>query len=229
LFWLFLTIFLARITPQFIIPLFLKYKAVEDQNLRQSIFSLFQECRVPLRDIHLVNLSSKTKKPNAFMCGLGKSRRVILSDTLVDNFSLPEIETVVAHELGHYKHHDILVLTVLNALVVLGGLWGIDRFWKTVLQVPLADMAYFPLLALLFGLFGFVTMPFLNAVSRYCEIQADRFSLRVTQKPTDFISMIQKLGEMTLAEFEPGWLKETFFYDHPPIIKRIKFAESFTS
>ncbi len=227
LFWLFLTVFLARITPQVIIPIFLKYQDLDHEELRARIKDLFKQASVTLKDVYLVNLSSKTKKPNAFMCGLGKSRRVVLSDTLVKDFSVPEIETVVAHELAHYKHGDIIKFTLIHAAVTLGGLWLVDRLWKNFFDFPLADPSYLPLLALALGTFSFITTPLLNALSRYAEREADRFSITMTDKPKDFISMIQKLGEMSLAEFEPGWLKEMFFYDHPPIGKRIKFAQKY--
>ena len=89
------------------------------------------------------------------------------------------------------------------------------------------DIAAFPLFALGMMLFGLITTPLLNAFSRFLEVQADLFSLRMTEKPEEFISMMTKLGEMNLAEMKPSWINEMMFYDHPPILKRIRFAEQF--
>lgn len=231
-FWLFLTLVLARITPNILIPLFYKYSPVEDQNLRESVLKLFKESRIKIKDAYLINFSSKTKKANAFICGLGQSRRVVLSDTLVSRFSVAEIETVIAHEIGHYKHHDILKLTVMHSAVVFLGFYLIDLFLKGAIRSfgidRIDDIAFFPVVALAMTVFGFLIMPLLNGFSRSLEVAADAFSLKLTGKPADFISMIRKLGEMNLADFEPNRWIEFFFYSHPSIAKRITFAEHYS-
>ncbi len=227
-FWLFLSLILARLTPQFIIPLFFKYAQVQDENLKKAIFELFRKCNVTLKNVYTVDLSSKTKKANAFMCGVGKERRVVLSDTLVNNFSVGEIETVIAHELAHYKHHDIIRLLVVNTLVVLGGLWSIDQVLRNAGVTQLQDIGHLPLLAFVLTIFSFLMMPLLNGYSRRREEKADEFCLCVTQKKDEFISMMQKLGAMNLAEPQPMAFNEFLFYDHPPIYKRIKMAQEFS-
>src|SRR6185436_5591651 len=100
-FWLFLSLVLARIMPNVIIPLFYKYSPIADQNLREKILGIFQLCQVKIKDVYQIDFSKKTKKANAFICGLGQSRRIVLSDTLVQNYTVPEIEAVVAHEIAH--------------------------------------------------------------------------------------------------------------------------------
>ncbi len=231
IFWLLLTLGLARLTPNVIIPLFYKYSPINNESLKNSVLKLFKESRIAIQDAYLINFSSKTKKANAFICGLGKSRRVVLSDTLVSEFSIPEIETVIAHEIGHYKHHDILKLTMIHAAVVFLGFFLADRY-LTGLMVNLGfsridDIAFFPIVALVFMILGVIVMPVLNGYSRRIETQADRFSLVLTKKPDDFITMIRKLGEKNLADFDPHPLIEAFFYSHPSISKRIVFAQTF--
>ena len=232
LFWFFLSFLLTKLMPSVIIPLFFKYLPLKDLEIKERIFQLFKTCSVPLKEVYAINLSAKTKKANAFLCGLGKNRRVVLSDTLLDHFSLNEIETVVAHELGHLKHKDILKMLLMNTLVIFLGFFLVHKFLQAALMhfglAKIDDVYFFPLFALSLMLFGILTTPILNGMSRFIEKRADAFSLIVTQKPHDFISMMRKLGEMNLAEFKPGRLREFFFYDHPPLYKRIEFAEKFS-
>lgn len=233
LFWIFISFILAKLTPNFIIPLFFKYEPIDNEDLRERVFQLFKTCEVSLKDVYVINLSSKTKKANAFLCGFGKNRRVVLSDTLLTNFSVLEIEVVVAHELGHYKHKDILKLLSVNAVIIFLGFYLIHLFFQFALinfqLTGIDDISFLPMGILIFMLFGLVTTPILNWYSRVIERAADRFSLEKTKQPKDFISMISKLGEMNLAEFAPSKFTEVFFYDHPSISKRIKFAEMFNT
>ena len=229
-FWLFLSLVLARILPNWIIPLFYKYLKVENEDLRQRIFELFKKCNVTLKDIYAINLSSKTKKANAFVCGLGKTRRVVLSDTLLAEFTSSEIEAVVAHELGHYRHRDIMKLTVVNFVMIFAAFFMMDRVLVQVLgklDLALPDIAGLPVFVLGMVIFGLVTTPLLNGYSRLLETEADRFSLTLTQNKEAFVSLMNKLGQLNLAEFSPSRFDEIMFYDHPPIARRIEFAQDF--
>jgi len=231
-FWVFLSYVMAKLTPNVLIPLFYKYSDLDNAPLKEKIHQLFGSCNVALKNVYSINFSSKTKKANAFLCGLGKGRRVVLSDTLLERFTDEEIEVVIAHELGHYKHKDIIKMLAINSAVIFLGLFLVDQILKSSLTSfgfeNIYDIAAFPLLALILIVFGFITTPLLNAYSRWMEVQADRFSIEKTKKAKDFISLMQKLGEMNLSEFKPSFLTEIFFYDHPPISKRIKFAQKFS-
>ena len=230
-FWLFLTVVIARITPTFIIPLFFKYRKLEKVNLKTKIFELLDKCQLKVKDIFYLDFSSKTKKANAFICGLGGNRRLVLSDTLLEKFNDPEIVEVVAHELGHYKHHDIAKLILANSAISFLSFFLISRILQSALLYfgfsHIDDIAFLPFLGLGFLLLGLVALPLTNAFSRHLEKGADRFCLTLTQDPENFMAMMKKLGELNLADFSPHPLIEIFLYDHPAIAKRIKFAEGF--
>lgn len=231
--WLVIAFILSKLTPQVIIPLFYKYTAVEDPDLRARVFHLFKTCQVPLKEIYAIDLSAKTKKANAFICGMGNTRRVVLGDTLINNFTHAEIEAVVAHELGHYKHHDIVKLFALNACVMLGGLYGMHKILGLALTYSslarIDDIAFFPILVLSLIIFSFIVMPFINGISRVCERAADQFCLDKTQDAPVFIALMEKLKKLNLAEEQPARWMEWLLYDHPPIYRRIAQAQKFAA
>lgn len=230
-FWLLISFVLARLVPNVLVPMFFKYSPLEEGELKNNISGLFESCNVAVKDISTIDMSSKTKKANAFLCGLGKKRRVVLSDTLVDNFSNAEIVSVVAHELGHYKHNDILKMLFVNTFATAIGFYLVKEFLNfSIVKYELSsidDIALFPLIMLALMVFGFVITPLMNLYSRKVERAADRFCLDKTSDAASFISMMKKLGDMNLAEFDPGFLTEIFFYDHPTLKKRMEFAEHY--
>ncbi len=230
-FWLFLSFVLAKITPNVIIPLFYKYQPIREASLRDKIFKLFKSCDVSLKDVYSINMSAKTKKANAFLCGMGKGRRVVLSDTLLNEFKENEIEVVVAHELGHLKHLDILKMLLVNSLVIVLGLFCVDHVLKKILAFTsltrIDDIAFFPVFILSIMSFFFIVSPLLNYYSRVIEVAADRYSLEKTHNVNGFISVMLKLAAMNLSELNPTPITEFFFYDHPPIKKRVDFARAF--
>ena len=230
-FWLFLSFVLAKVTPNFIIPLFYKYQTISQNSLREKIFKLFKTCDVSLQDVYSINMSVKTKKANAFVCGLGKNRRIVLTDTLMKEFSTPEIEAIVAHEISHYKHHDLIKMIAVNSGLTFLGFMATGYFLEGLLKyfglTRIDDIAFLPVLALGLGILSFVAMPFLNAFSRALEYKADYFSLETTKNAPVFISMMEKLGRLNLAELEPHAWIEFFLYDHPAISKRIAVAKNF--
>ncbi len=230
-FWLFFSLILARLVPTVILPLFYKYKDFDNAQIKGRIISLFQKVGLKLKDIYLIDFSSKTKKVNAMVCGLGRNRRVILTDNLLNLFSDGEIESIVAHEMGHYVHKDIIKLTAFNTLLTFGSFYLMNLVLKHTLKFThissVDDIAFLPVMALVFLLFSFLMMPLANAFSRFLEEQADRYSLFLTQNAKDFMAAFEKLGEMNLSEFQPSALVEMLFYDHPPLSKRIQMCRKF--
>ncbi len=159
---------------------------------------------------------------------MGKTKRIILSDTLLKKFTADEIEVVFAHELGHYKHGHIKKGLVLSLFVIFAGLfltailyrWGVQQLgYASVSQIEAL-----PLFFLLFMIYNLIVMPIQNVVSRHFEVQADTFALDLTRKPTDFISAMEKLSQLNLSDKEPNSVVEFLFYSHPSIKKRIALA-----
>ncbi len=230
-FWICLTFVIAKIVPNLIVPLFYKYSLIDNEDLRDRVYRLFQENQVALENVYSIDMSTKTKKANAMLCGMGKTRRVVLSDTLINDFSLDEIETVIAHEIGHYKHHDIVKLLIINAATIFSGLFIMKQY--LILSVKeynlsgIDDIVFLPMLLCVFMVFGLVITPLINLFSRFFEKKADHFSLQSTQKPEAFISMMDKLGRINLSEYHPSKIAEIFLYDHPPLYKRVQFANNF--
>lgn len=226
------SVLLARIAPTLIFPLFYKFKPIENESLKNKLVQLCSGVNMKIAGIFEFNMSKTTKKANAAFAGIGKSKRIILADTLLEHFSEEEIEVVFAHEVGHYYHKHIAKSILLSIVSIFLGLFVTSHFYKLLLPVfgfaSIADIAALPLLGLLLMLFGFVTGPINNALSRAYERQADAYALNKTKNKTAFIGAMQRLSVMNLADDDPHPLVEFLFYSHPAISKRIRAAESFT-
>lgn len=227
--WFLLTVVLSKITPNVFIPLFYKYLPLKDEELRQKIKEMFAQSRTPLKDVYMIDFSAKTKKLNAAVAGFGKSRRVILTDNLLAELSHDEILSIVAHELGHYKNRDTIKIIVFSALIT-----GILFFLSDIIlrrsfyyfgYSSIADIAGFPLFCLVMLILGLFSLPLQNGFIRTLETKADIYSLKLTQKPEVFVSMMEKLARKNLADVQPSRFVEFMLYDHPPIGKRIKLAQ----
>ena len=226
-FYFLATVVIARITPIVIIPLFFKYSPVEG-GLKESIIELSEKCGISVLNVLKINFSSKTKKLNAALTGMGKSRRVILADNLIDNFTVDEVKGVLAHEFGHYKHLHIWKLLAFGFFSIFVSFYILYLLSIGVVDLlgagSIYDIKIFPALMLILFLTGFALLPLQNGFSRILEREADAFSLKVTDKDT-FITLMQKLGDYNLADPNPSKLVKFIFYSHPPISERIKFAQ----
>jgi len=224
-----LTTLLARIGPKLIFPLFYKFTRLEKETLRERINRLCAEAGFHIEGVFAINMSKNTKKANAAFAGLGKTKRVILGDTLLENFSEDEIETVLAHELGHYRRGHIWKGILFSTIVTFVGLFITSRLY--VMSLPLFgferldDLAALPLLGLWLGLFGFISGPIMNLISRKYEYEADQYAIKKSGNPSAFIDALRKLAEMNLADSAPNPVVEFLFYSHPSIQKRIRRAE----
>ncbi len=222
---------MGKVFPVLIVPLFYKYGKVEDESLRQRIFALSARYGLPLENLYSINLSRTTKKANAAFMGMGKTKRVVLSDTLLENFTGDEIETVVAHELGHFKHKDIWKQLVLGMSSSLLGFWIVSKLIGPAANhfgfEGAGDVSALPVLFLLFYIFHLCLMPLQHGFSRWMERAADRFSLTAFPHKDAFISCMNKLAKVNLADPDPHPVYEWFFYDHPAIRKRIQMAREF--
>jgi STE24 endopeptidase len=177
------------------------------------------------------DMSRRTKAANAGLTGLGNTRRIILGDTLIDEFTADEIETVLAHELGHHVHKDIPLGMAFETILTLVGLYlaSLVLAWGTVIFSfggP-ADVAAMPLLVIVMGVYGLVTMPVGNAFSRWRERRADEYALQVTRKGEAYASALTRLANQNLAEANPEPWVEFLLYSHPALGKRIAMAEAY--
>jgi STE24 endopeptidase len=224
------TTLLVRIAPKLIFPLFYKFTRLEKETLKERINRLCAEAGFHVEGVFFFNMSKNTKKANAGFTGLGKTKRVILGDTLLENFSEDEIETVLAHELGHYRRGHIWKGILISTVVTFAALFITSRLYMMSLSLfgfeHVDNLAALPLLGLWLGLFGFVTSPIMNLISRKHEYEADEYAIVKSGNPSAFIDALKKLAEMNLADSAPHPVVEFMFYSHPSIEKRIRHAES---
>ena len=227
--WFAVTVLIGKFAVVLFLPLFYKSTRLEDERLRGKITGLLEKYHFPVKDIYVINLSKTTRKANAAFTGIGSTRRVLLADTLLAHFTHDEIETVVAHELGHCKKRHLVKGVIYNTAVSFGVFYAAFlalKHWAVPLgfESP-ADIAAFPLLGLVTFAAGLILMPAGNAYSRFHETEADDFALKECPDRGAFISALKKLGSQNLADFEPHPLIEFFLYSHPSLGKRISRAE----
>ena len=227
-----LLILLAQLAPVLLFPIFYKFEPLDDEDLKRRLIMLGQRAGTHVRGVYRWKLSEKSKKANAALTGLGSTRRIILADTLLDNYTPDEIEAVLAHELGHHVHRHILKSIFVQAAITFVGFWAAN--WTLHYAVDhhmfeeLSDFANLPLLALVSVVLSLVLMPALNAYSRYNERQADRYAFESIASVEPFVSSMNKLAEQNLAERVPSKWVEWLFHSHPSISRRLAAAESWS-
>jgi len=230
---LILNVLIANLAPVFLMPLFNKYVPINEeyQELAQRLIKLAKRANVQVKGVYQFDLSRRTKSANAALTGLGNTRRVILGDTLLKEFSVEEIETVMAHELGHQVHNDIPVGIVVSSMLTLFGFYlaslvmryGVNLFH---LGNP-ADVSAMPLFILGLGVFEMVTLPLGNAFSRWRERRADLFALELTGKGSSYASALTRLANQNLADADPEPWVEWLLHSHPALSKRIRMANQY--
>lgn len=227
----FFSVIIGRLAPTLIMPLFYKFKPLENEEIKQKILSLCEKTGVRIRGIFEFDMSKNTKKANAAFTGIGKSKRIILGDTLLKNFSPEEIETVFAHEMGHYKKRHIMKLMTVSVFMTFAGLYLTSLAYSNSLNTfgfnSVSEIAALPLLFIYLSLFGLITSPISNILSRKFEWEADTFAIETTRDKGAFISAMEKLADQNLADKTPDKIIEFLFHSHPSIDKRIKFAEDY--
>ncbi|HPV42287.1 MAG TPA: M48 family metallopeptidase [Spirochaetota bacterium] len=230
IFMFFISVFLARIAPVVIFPLFYKFRELESDEIRERIRGLLEGQGISIRGIYSFNLSKDTKKANAGFTGIGRSKRIILSDTLIEKFSPDEIAVIFAHEMGHYKKRHIVKSIVLGTASIFLSFYLCGELYRiTLAQLGYSnvyDIAAIPILFFYLTLFSLVTMPLSNALSRMYEREADRYALDATRDRDSFISSMEKLADLNLADRDPNPVTEFMFYSHPSIKKRIALARA---
>jgi STE24 endopeptidase len=228
-----LAVSLSSLAPVIILPLFNKYAPLGEEHaeLVARLTALAGRAGTKVSGVFRFDMSKRTKAANAALTGLGNTRRIILGDTLLDEFTTDEVETVIAHELGHHVHRDIPMGIFLSAVVALASLYlaslALNRGAAAFDFSGPADIAALPLFALTLGLFGLITLPLNNAFSRWREVRADRYALEATRNPQAFANAMTRLANQNLAEADPEPWVVFLLYSHPPIRDRVAMAAKF--
>jgi len=238
LWWLYLacivwvySILLAQIAPVLIFPLFYKFTPIDNEELKSKLMAMCDRAGFKVSGIYKFNMSKTTKKANAAFTGLGRTKRIILGDTLLETFTDKEIEMVFAHELGHYKRRHIVKNILISIFGTLIGLFLMSQIYEKLL--PLFGFTHpweigaLPLLALIAAVYSFFTSPLSAGISRKFEFEADRYAIDTTRDPDALESTMRKLAEQNLANDEPNKLVEFWTYSHPSIKRRIEAARNY--
>jgi STE24 endopeptidase len=228
---LLLSLLLTWLTPTLLLPIFFKLEPLDDVELKQRLMNLAKRAQAQIVGMFTMDLSSKGTTANAMLAGLGKTRSIILSDTLLQQYTAEEVEVILAHELGHHIHRDIPKLIAVQAAVVLLAFYLSGLVLRASL-VPfgfqgIADVAAFPLLFLSLAAFGLIVTPLINAYSRYVEASADEAALELTANPRAFVTAMTRLTDQNLTVADPSRWVELLFYDHPPYTKRVGLAHRY--
>jgi STE24 endopeptidase len=222
---------MVNVGPVLLLPIFYTVKPLERESLRQRLLALADRAGARVLGAYEWGLGDKTRKANAALTGIGTTRRILVSDTMLAEYSEEEIEVVLAHELAHHVHGDIWKGILFESALVLAGFSLAARlltsFAPAVGLTGPADPAGIPLLVLAAGAVSVVMVPVAHAMSRAFERSADRFALTMTRNPRAFVSAMKRLGAQNLAEERPSRLVQWLFYSHPPIRERIASAEAF--
>ena len=225
------SVIIGRLAPTLIMPLFYKFTPIENEVVKEKILNLAKKANVTINGIFSFNMSKSTKKANAAFTGMGKSKRIILGDTLLESFNENEIETVFAHEMGHYTRKHILKLMFVSTLLTFAGLFITSKLYSLSLGLfgfdSVSQLSALPLLFLFLSLYSLITSPITNILSRKFEWEADTYALEITGDRNAFISAMEKLADQNLADKQPNKIVEFLFHSHPSLEKRIEFARGY--
>jgi STE24 endopeptidase len=225
------SILLGQLMPVLIMPLFYKIEKLNVPELTDRMARLAAGTGLSIEGVYRLDLSAETVKANAMLAGLGRTRRVLLGDTLLSGFTPEEIEVIFAHEIGHHVFRHIRTMIVAGVIYSAAGFWVCDRLlaawmgrggaWDYA-HLPVSTL---PLLLLILTLFGMLLEPLQNLVSRRCERQADRYALERTGLKDAYLSAFRKLARLNKDDPHPHWLDVLLFHSHPPVAERLAMAE----
>ncbi len=228
------SVLLGQIMPVVILPLFYKIERLERVDLSDRLERLAEGTGLSIEGIYRILLSQETAKANAMLAGLGRTRRVLLGDTLLDQFTPEEIEVVFAHEIGHHVHRHIRKMIATGIVYSAAGFWICDRLlaaWITRVDggfdyANLPEYVYaLPLVMFILVVFGTLVEPLGNTVTRRYERQSDRYALQRTGLHQAYTSAFRKLSKLNKDDPDPHWLEVLLFHSHPPISERLRLAE----
>ena len=223
--------FFSTLFPVWVLPLFYRSTPLKDPALIAHLEETLQHCGFPKLPLFELRLGEKTSRANAMLTGFGRTRRALLSDTLLSGYTTPQIQMVLAHEAGHHALAHLWRTLALEATVAAAGFFALYRASDALAALfgveNLLDLRLFPALVLLSYLAGIALLPAKNAVSRFHEKEADRYALRRYPNPETFRTLMEKLADQNLANPTPGKWEEFLLYTHPSKQKRLEAAEKF--
>ncbi len=229
------TVLLSQLSPVLLMPIFNKFEPLKDTVLADRLKNLARESGINVASVMQMDMSRQTNKANAFFAGMGRTRRIVLADTMLERFSPKEIEVVVAHEIAHQAHRDLWWMIGMGTLFTAGISWAVDLVAKRFVSQfgdrfqlrSISHVSALPLLSWLLAVVAFALAPLQNLLSRVIERRADTYALRLTNDPKSFESAMSLLGEMNLDDPKPSAFVKYTMYSHPPITERIARARRF--
>ena len=227
---------LSYVYPIWVAPLFNKFVPLEDGELKEKIEVLFEKTGFKTSGIFTMDASKRSNHSNAYFTGLGKNKRIVLYDTLVNQLTTEEVVAVLAHELGHCKHHHITKRMVITVPLIFAALFAVGVLIKndslyagfgfdTEKGFAALKFVGMFLLGLSFGGFGTIASLISNASSRRDEFQADRYSRDMCGSGTPLSTALIKLNKENLSEIVPPKIYSAFNYSHPPLLERIRAVD----
>ena len=225
------SLILTVLAPVLIIPIFFPMKPMADGDLKTRLQALADKAGVRVGGIYVIEFSGRTTQANAAVMGLGGTKRVAISDTMIDGYSAEEIEVVMAHELAHQRHNDVWRLYGFQAVALVVvfalGAW-LYEVSAAALAYAAAEPAALPLLLACFSVAGLPALPALAWFSRRREAAADAFALELTADPETFVAAMTRLTDQNLAEARPSSRLERLGQDHPSYLDRVKMAAEYS-
>jgi STE24 endopeptidase len=225
------SILLGQLMPVVILPLFYKIERLDNAELANRMARLAEGTGLSIQGVYRMGLSAETAKANAMLAGMGRTRRVLMGDTLLDQFTPDEIEVIFAHEIGHHVFRHIRKMIVAGVLYSMLGFWICDRIllaWAHthygVIDARHLPASTLPLLMLVLTVFSLVLEPLQNIVSRRYERQCDRYALERTGLRQAYVSAFRKLAKLNKDDPAPHPLEVFLFHSHPPIGERLAMA-----
>jgi STE24 endopeptidase len=227
-----MSVVLGQLAPVLFIPLFYKVEPLENADLLERMKRLAAGTGLTIEGVYRLGLSADTTKANAMLAGLGRTRRVLMGDTLLEKFSPEEIEVIFAHEIGHHVHRHIPKMIATGVVISLGAFYLIDRVlvaWADIPTAADAPTSALPLVMFTLNAIMLVLMPLQNAISRHYEVQCDTYALKRTDNRAAYRTAFTKLARLNKADMEPNPIEVLLLHSHPPIAKRLALANEGTA
>jgi STE24 endopeptidase len=224
------TIFMMYLSPYIIEPLFNKFTPLDDEELEKEIKALSEKAGITINRVFSMDASKRTKHTNAYFTGIGKVKRIVLYDTLIEKMDKEEILGVLAHEAGHWKKKHLLKMLFIYEIFALVTLYGASKLLKSdyllnIFNLQLSEpfFAKVTILMFIFGIIMFPLTPLSSYFSRKHEREADDFALKLIGNGKGLISALVKLSKDNLSNLHPHPFYSAFYYSHPPATERIKY------